>query len=282
MRLVTFHDRDRPRVGFVRDDRLLPLDLPEAGFATMREIAGGGEPALQRIAEWAGGQPAAADRTLDGVQLGPVVPDPGSIYTVGRNYRGPDEEAGARPDRPLVYGKAGSSVVGHGSTVAWDRTLTDNVDAECELGVVIGTDAFDVSADEAMAHVFGYTIMNDISSRDPWLDGDQWLIGKSMPGFCPVGPWVVTRDEIDPAALGLGCTIDGAAIQAGRTDLMWFSVAEVIEYLSKHVRLRAGDLIATGTPIRLESPPGPGRRLQPGDTVTAWIEGIGELTTIIG
>ena len=207
------------------------------------------------------------------------LPVPGAIYTVGLNYDGPG--AAPRPERPLIYGKSASAVVGPGATLAWDRTLTDNVDAECELGVVIGRPGHDISPAAALDHVLGYTIVNDVSSRDPWLDGDQWLLGKSMPGFCPVGPWVVTPDELDPADLRLGCTINGEPIQDGRTSDMRFSIAEIIAFLSRHLTLRAGDLIATGTPVRLASPPGPDRRLRPGDTVTAWIEGIGELTTHI-
>jgi 2-keto-4-pentenoate hydratase/2-oxohepta-3-ene-1,7-dioic acid hydratase in catechol pathway len=132
-----------------------------------------------------------------------------------------------------------------------------------------------------MEHVFGYTCINDISSRDAWLDGDQWLLGKSMPGFCPVGPWVVTRDEVDPGDLRLGCTINGIAIQDGRTTQMRTPIAEVIAYLSRHVTLRPGDLVATGTPPRLAGPLGPDRHLEVGDVVSVWIEGIGELTTTI-
>jgi 2-keto-4-pentenoate hydratase/2-oxohepta-3-ene-1,7-dioic acid hydratase in catechol pathway len=165
--------------------------------------------------------------------------------------------------------------------VTWDRTLSPNVDAEVELGVVIGAPAWRVEPGDAMRHVFGYTIVNDISSRDPWLDGDQWLLGKSMAGFCPVGPWVVTRDELDPHSLRLGCTINGMPIQDGSTTQMRFSIAEVVSYLSRHVVLRPGDLIATGTPARLTGPMGPDRHLQAGDVVTVWVEQIGELTTII-
>jgi 2-keto-4-pentenoate hydratase/2-oxohepta-3-ene-1,7-dioic acid hydratase in catechol pathway len=120
-----------------------------------------------------------------------------------------------------------------------------------------------------------------MNSVDPWFDGDQWLLGKSMAGFCPVGPWVVPADELDPNDLRLGCTINGEPIQDGRTNQMRFSIPEVIAYIGRHVELRPGDLIATGTPVRLTSPPGPDRHLQPGDTVTCWIEGIGELTTHI-
>ena len=132
-----------------------------------------------------------------------------------------------------------------------------------------------------MTHVLGFTCINDVSSRDAWLDGDQWLLGKSMPGFCPVGPWVVTPDELAPDGLRLGCTINGIAIQDDSTASMRFSIAEVISYLSRHVSLRPGDMIATGTPARLAGPLGPERHLEAGDVVTVWIEGIGELTTTI-
>ena len=209
------------------------------------------------------------------------VPTPGEIYTVGLNYRSAGEPPGARPPRPLIYGKAASSVVGDGATLRWDRSLTANVDAEVELGVVIGTVARNVDPAEAMAHVLGYTIVNDVSSRDPWLDGDQWLIGKSMPGFCPVGPWLVPLDELDPSDVGLGCTINGQPIQDGRTSEMRFSVAEIVSFLSRHLELRPGDLIASGTPARLTAPPGPDRHLVAGDAVVCWIESIGELTTTI-
>jgi 2-keto-4-pentenoate hydratase/2-oxohepta-3-ene-1,7-dioic acid hydratase in catechol pathway len=209
------------------------------------------------------------------------VPRPGAIYTVGLNYRLDDEPDGAGPDRPLIYGKASSSFAADGATLTWDRTLTPNVDAECELGVVIGRDAWQVDAADALDHVLGYTIVNDISSRDSWLDGDQWLLGKSMPGFCPAGPRLVPVAELDAADLRLGCTINGEPIQDGRTSQMRFSIAEIISFLSRHVALRPGDLIATGTPARLAALPGPDRHLEPGDLVTCWIEGIGELTTTI-
>jgi 2-keto-4-pentenoate hydratase/2-oxohepta-3-ene-1,7-dioic acid hydratase in catechol pathway len=197
------------------------------------------------------------------------VSKPGAIYAIGLNYDGPG--SAPRPERPLIYGKAPSSVAGHGDVLTWDRELTPNVDAEVELGVVVGVDG----------GVFGYTIVNDVSSRDPWLDGDQWLLGKSMPGFCPVGPWIVTPDELDLTDLRLGCRINGEPIQDGRTSDMRFSIPEILDYLRRHVRLDPGDLIATGTPVRLTTPPGPDRHLEPGDVITAWIEGIGELTTTV-
>jgi len=266
VRLATILTKAAPQAVVLNGDQFAAIE------GTIRDLAAAGSGALRRSGEW---QPTG------GVQFAPVVPDPGAIYTIGHNYGTPGEPAGARTPRPLVYGKAASSVAGHGARLAWDRSLTDNVDAEVELGVVIGAEAVAVPIERALEHVFGYTIINDVSSRDEWLDGDQWLLGKSLPGFCPVGPWLVTADELDVAELRLGCTINGQAVQDGSTSQMRYGIAEIVSYLSRHLTLRPGDLIATGTPARLASPPGPGRRLRAGDEVTAWIEGIGGLSTTI-
>jgi 2-keto-4-pentenoate hydratase/2-oxohepta-3-ene-1,7-dioic acid hydratase in catechol pathway len=263
MRLATLADR---AVAVVRNGSLLPLG---AEFGSMRELAAGGAAALVRIGAWAGSQPKGAWLPLSDGLLGPAMPDPGAIFTIGLNYRTLDDPDSDLPPRPLVFGKLPTSVASHNATLTWDRALTEHVDAECELGVVIGPGG----------DVFGYTVVNDVSSRDEWLDGDQWLLGKSMPGFCPVGPWIVTADELDPADLRLGCTINGDAIQDSRTSQMRFPIGDVIAYLDAHVTLRPGDLIVSGTPPRLLTPPGPDRHLQHGDIVTCWIEGIGELTT---
>lgn len=280
MRLATVRIDGRLAVGAVRESGLLLLDGFGPATGSMRSLAAADSATIARLADWIEGRPPDEHRSLESIELAAVVPDPGAIYTIGHNYAGGETDAGG-PPRPLVYGKASSAVTGHRSTVSWDRALTDNVDAECELTVVIGAEASAIPPEDALDHVFGYTIINDISSRDPWLDGDQWLIGKSLPGFCPVGPWIVTPDELEPGDLRLGCLIDGKPIQEGRTAQMRFGIPEVISYLSRHVTLRPGDLIATGTPARLPTPPGPDRRLRPGDTVTAWIEHIGELTTTI-
>jgi 2-keto-4-pentenoate hydratase/2-oxohepta-3-ene-1,7-dioic acid hydratase in catechol pathway len=193
----------------------------------------------------------------------------GAVYTVGMNYRDPASPDAARPERPLIYGKASSSLIGDGATIGWDCSLTQNVDGECELGVVIGPNAT----------VLGYTIVNDVTSQDAWLDGDQWLLGKSMRGFCPAGPWIVPADELDPSDLGVCLTINGVCIQDGRTSQMRFSVPAIVAFLGAHVALRPGDLIATGTPKRIG--PDAGRHLQPGDRVTCTIESIGTLTTTV-
>jgi 2-keto-4-pentenoate hydratase/2-oxohepta-3-ene-1,7-dioic acid hydratase in catechol pathway len=281
MRFATIVDGGRSSLAAVRGARVVPFVKGDGLPETMRELAASRAVELARIEAWVRGQPDLAARPLDDVELGPAVPDPGAIYTVGLNYGEPDETSVARPERPLVYGKLPTSVAAHGATMTWDRALTANVDPEVELGIVIGHEAVAIHPEDAMRHVFGYTCINDISSRDPWLDGDQWLLGKSMAGFCPVGPWVVTADEVSPNGLRLGCTINGVPIQDGRTDRMRFGVAEVISYLSHHTVLRPGDLIAMGTPARLAGSLGPERHLQAGDRVTVWIEQIGALTTSI-
>lgn len=198
-------------------------------------------------------------------ETGPGV-EIGAIYTIGLNYGDRD----TRPERPLVYGKAPSSVTAGGSVVAWNRSLTENVRGECELGVVIGP----------AASILGYTIVNDMTSQDPWLDGDQWLLGKSMPGFCPCGPDIVPAAAFDPTDSALGMRVNGVAVQDGRTSQMRFSIDEILGYLSAHVALREGDLIATGTPLRIGVDAE--RNLQSGDEMTCWIDGIGELANRVG
>lgn len=193
----------------------------------------------------------------------------GAIYTIGLNYRNPADPGAAGPERPLVYGKARSSLTIPDSTISWDRGLTQNVDGECELGVVLGESA----------SILGYTIVNDVTSQDAWLDGDQWLLGKSLPGFCPVGPWIVPANELDTNDLRLSFVVNGVTVQDGRTSQMRFSIGEVIDYLSAHIRLMPGDLIASGTPVRIG--PDAARHLEAGDVMTCFIEGIGELTNSI-
>ncbi len=281
MRLATVLEvAGTPTVAVVREDRVALLGDAIPGLGTMRALAGGGAPALARIEAWADGRPAGAWLPLDAIRLGPAVPDPGAIFTIGRNYRagpGPDDDP---LERPLVYGKLPTSVAGPGDTLTWDRAITPNVDAEVELGVVIGeATAGPVAPADALRHVFGWTCVNDVSSRDEWLDGDQWLLGKSMAGFCPMGPWIVTRDDLDVSDLRLHADINGEPIQDGRTSWMRFGVAEIVSFLSRHTVLRPGDLIAAGTPARLSAPPGPDRHLEPGDAVTIRIDGIGALTT---
>jgi 2-keto-4-pentenoate hydratase/2-oxohepta-3-ene-1,7-dioic acid hydratase in catechol pathway len=193
----------------------------------------------------------------------------GAIYTIGLNYDDPQNPDAPRPQRPLVYGKATTSQTATNTVIRWDRGVTANVNGECELGVIMA----------GPREILGYTIVNDVTSQDPWLDGDQWLLGKSLPGFCPVGPWIVPADELDVTDIALSFTVNGVAVQGGRTSQMRFSIHEIVEYVAQHIELRHGDLIATGTPVRIG--PDANRHLQGGDVMTCWIEGIGELTNTV-
>ena len=194
----------------------------------------------------------------------------GAIYTVGLNYRDPANPEAPGPDRPLIYGKAKSSLIADGAAISWDRALLSHVTAECELGIVIGDDGRSVA---------GYTIVNDITAQDAYYDSDQWLLGKSMPGFCPVGPALIAAGDLDPSDVRLGLTVNGVAVQDGRTSEMRFDIGQILAYLQAHLVLRPGDLIATGTPVRIGLDKG--RPLQPGDTMTCWVEGIGELINTV-
>ncbi|HEX5826407.1 MAG TPA: fumarylacetoacetate hydrolase family protein [Candidatus Limnocylindrales bacterium] len=282
MRLATALGQDgSTTVGVVRGDRVALVGGALPGLGDMRSIAGGGRAARRGLEAWADGLAAGEWLPLEAVRLGPVVTDPGAIFTIGQNYRpGPGPDPGGALERPLVYGKLPTSVAGDGELLSWDRSLTPNVDPEVELGIVIGQAVEGpVARGDALRHVFGWTCINDVSSRDEWLDGDQWLLGKSMAGFCPVGPWIVTPDELDATDLHLTAAINGEPIQDGRTSWMRFDVAAIVAFLSRHTVLRPGDLIASGTPPRLATPPGPDRHLEPGDVVTIRIEGIGTLVT---
>jgi ureidoglycolate lyase len=283
VRLATVVEFGAAHTVVVRDGRCLALELAgiAASVPTMRDLAALDAAARRDLAAWIDRQPDERWRPIGDLDPGPAVPDPGAIYTIGHNYRPAGKTDDERPERPLVYGKLPSSVAASGAVLAWDSALSPNVDAEVELGIVIGEPASDVDVDEAMAHVFGYTVIDDVSSRDAWLDGDQWLLGKSMAGFCPVGPVVVTADELDPHDLALRCAVNGVAIQDGRTSQMRFTIPEIVSFLSRHVTLRPGDLIATGTPARLEGAVGPDDHLQTGDVVVCGIEGIGELMTTV-
>ena len=217
------------------------------------------------------------DRSVDTVQWAPAIPDPGAIFTIGANYRQPGEPAGARPDRPMVLGKLPSSVAAHGAR-PWrgtDRsrpTWTANASSASSSACL-------ARAPETPGHVFGFTIVNDVNSVDPWLDGDHWLLGKSMAGFCPVGPWIVTADELDPRDLRLGATINGEPIQEGTTADMRFTIPEVDRVHQPPRHPPAGRPHRDRHAGTARRPPGPDRHLETGDVVTCWIEGIGELTT---
>jgi len=206
---------------------------------------------------------------------------PGKIIAIGRNYAEHAKETGNEPPpRPLIFAKFPSSVIGPGEAITWSESITKEVDWEVELAVIIGRRARHVSEEDALKHVFGYTIANDVSARDLQLRTDgQWTRGKSLDTFCPLGPVIVTRDEIeDPQNLSLSTKVNDEVMQEGNTKDMIFNVAYLIHYLSKHFTLEPADIILTGTPPGVGEGRDPKVYLKDGDIVTCTIDGIGELT----
>jgi 5-carboxymethyl-2-hydroxymuconate isomerase len=183
-----------------------------------------------------------------------------------------------RPERPLVFAKLRTSVIGPDEAIRIPSALTDQVDWEVELAAVIGTRMRRVAAEDALAGVLGYTIANDVSARDLQFSDGQWVRAKSLDGFCPLGPVVVSADEIgDPQRLALKTVVNGETMQDSSTEEMLFGVAELIEFCSRSFTLEPGDVILTGTPWGCGEFMDPRRSLQPGDEVEVSIEAIGSL-----
>ena len=222
--------------------------------------------------------PTPVDGPVSGaVRLAPVAP--GKVVAIGLNYLDHIRESGLeRPTQPLIFAKFPSSVVGPDAEIRLPLNITERVDWEVELAAVIGRRARDVAPEEALAHVFGYTVANDVSARDLQFGDGQWVRGKSLDTFCPLGPVVVTADEIpDPQALHLECRVNGEVMQDATTDLMVFGVAELISHCSRNFTLEPGDVLLTGTPWGCGEFMDPKRSLAPGDVVECEIDGIGIL-----
>jgi 2-keto-4-pentenoate hydratase/2-oxohepta-3-ene-1,7-dioic acid hydratase in catechol pathway len=211
-----------------------------------------------------------------------AIPRPGKIVCVGLNYRDHAAEGGMDlPKAPLLFAKWPNTLIGDGDAIVLPPESTQ-VDYEAELGVVIGTAARRVSERDALDHVEGYICLNDVSARDLQFADGQWTRGKSPDTFCPVGPRLVPREEIDdPQVLAIRCIVNGEALQDSSTAQMIFSVAEIIAYASQVITLEPGDLIATGTPAGVGVFRDPKVLLQDGDEVAVEIEGVGTLTNPI-
>jgi 5-carboxymethyl-2-hydroxymuconate isomerase len=222
---------------------------------------------------------ATSGRPLTDADLMAPLPRPGKIVAIGRNYKEHAAEEGVEPPAaPLIFSKWPSCVIGPGEAIRWDPALTRQVDYEAELGVVIGRTARRVTPGAALDHVFGYTCINDVSARDLQFDDGQWVRGKSLETFCPMGPVVVTADEIgDPQRLSIRSIVDGEVMQDSNTAQMYFSVADIISYCSQSFTLEPGDVISTGTPSGVGVFADPPRFLGDGARVVVEIEGIGAL-----
>lgn len=277
---VLLPETDDPQlVVVVAPGRIAPVaDLFDAAPRTLQALIEGGDELLARVRE------AARDVDgipLDGLTFGPAIDAPPIVLAVGLNYAAHSSELGLKADTaPTVFVLWPNSLSGHDATTSWPRSLSESVDYESELGVVIGTPAKDVAAEEALAHVWGYTVVNDITARDIQFSEAQWSRCKSFDGFTPNGPFVVTADEIaDPQNLHIWAVVDGQTVQDASTGQMIRSVATLIAHLSQSATLLPGTLISTGSPGGAGYSRDPQIFLRDRSIVTVGIDGIGELTT---
>jgi 2-keto-4-pentenoate hydratase/2-oxohepta-3-ene-1,7-dioic acid hydratase in catechol pathway len=277
MRLAHLRDAERP-LAAVRDGRVVPLQLD--GIATVDDLIAAG-PEGWRAAETAA---AGEGEPLRAGMLAAPVAAPSKIACVGLNYHDHCRETGmAAPERPLIFAKFPSSLLGPDEEIEWPGELTEQVDWEVELAVVIGRRIRRADRREALGAIFGYTAANDVSARDLQFADQQWVRAKSIDGFCPVGPVIVTPEEFgDPQDKRLVARVNGETMQDSTTAEMIFGVADIVSFLSHACTLEPGDLILTGTPWGVGGFRDPPVFLEPGDTVEIEVEGIGVLANDIG
>ena len=281
MKIATYRVGGERRVGVIDEARqtVSPFDIPEAE-AQHGVLALIDRPSLPRV---------LSSMSLKEVILEAPIPRPRrNIYCVGKNYHehaqefassGFDSSAGAGvvPKHPIIFSKVPECVIAHYAPVSIDRSVSQAIDYEAELGVIIGKGGRGISRANALDHVWGYTIINDVTARD--LQGlySQWLIGKSQDTFCPMGPWAVTKDEIDLGDTKIRCWINGELRQDANTRDLIFDVPTIIATISAGVTLVPGDVIATGTPAGVGIGFKPPKYLVPGDVARIEIAGLGVL-----
>ena len=279
MRLATFETKWGPQVGVVNGDSLVPVAAP--GLDMIGLIAAS-RTGLEQARTASGPAVALSSVTL----LAPIPMPRRNILCVGVNYAAHAAEgAGARgmpvqvPERPLFFTKNTTTANGPHGDIPHDPAVSDQLDWEVELGVVIGQGGKNIPEADAMRHVFGYLVVNDVSARDAQVGhGGQFFKGKSLDGTCPMGPWIVTADEIaDPHKLGLRCRVNGVVKQDANTEDMMFRLPALIMWLSKGMTLLPGDILATGTPSGVGFARKPPEFLHPGDVVECEVDGIGSL-----
>ncbi|MCY3979738.1 MAG: fumarylacetoacetate hydrolase family protein [Chloroflexi bacterium] len=284
MRLLTYQSDDGLKLGIKTGRGILDVAAAAAAAGVKRSIRpdavyARGNAVLSRLGELA----AAADdpahlHNEDGLTLGPAVPNPGKILCIGLNYQKHAAETGATPPaEPVLFSKFNNAIAAPNEDIPIQADWTQ-VDYESELGVVIGGAARNVSVDDALAYVFGYCNMNDLSERRLQMLSGQWLLGKTLDKFLPLGPYVVTADEIpDPQNLTVKGWLNGEPRQDSNTADMIFTVAEVIAYASKVMTLEPGDVISTGTPEGVIMGMDPKVWMKPGDEYIVEVEGLGKL-----
>lgn len=269
MKFVSFSTREgEVRPGVLQDDHVAVL----TGVASLQDLLHHSAASLQQLVADAERLPLAEVRLVAPLQAPP------RIFAVGLNYADHAAESKMKVQTvPTVFMKLSSSVCGPGDEVILPNNSTEP-DYEVELAVVIGKPGYRIAADAWEEHVFGYTILNDVSARDAQLATSQWTLGKSFPTFSPMGPCIVTKDEIpDPHALDIALSIDGEVLQHSNTRSLIFKIPQLIEHISSLTPLQTGDIISTGTPEGVGLGRDPKRWLRDGEEMILTIEGIGEL-----
>lgn len=277
MRFVTFYSDSGPHLGIWRDEVIVPVSGLD-----MLGLIEAGDTQLEKLRAVQGYEVPFASARL----LAPLPAPRRNIFCVGMNYAAHAAESMLAkgvpvkmPTAPVVFTKATTAINAPTGDIPFDANVSTQIDWEAELAVVIGRGGKNIQRNEAMRHVFGYTVINDISARDIQNGpGGQYFKGKSLDGACPMGPGIVTADEIpDPHALTVRCRVNGILKQESTTADFIFTIPVLIEWLSKGMTLLPGDVIATGTPSGVGFARTPPEFLKPGDVVEAEVEGVGVL-----
>ena len=285
MKIVVYRHNGQAGVGLVSGDlkTVTPFDLP----ANVREL--GALPIIEALAGGAELPKTLAPLALSDLHIGAPLPKPRrNIFCVGKNYFAHAKEfagsgfdssaaAGAIPTVPIYFSKVPESVIGPTDAIEIPVGVSDAIDYEVELAVIIGKGGKGITAKDAMQHVWGYTIINDVTARDWQSRHSQWLLGKSFDTFCPMGPWLVSADECDGSNTNVRCFVNGELRQNANTTDLIFNIPTLIETLSAGITLYPGDVIATGTPVGVGIGFKPPKYLQSGDVVRVEIDGIGHL-----
>ncbi|HEY0794739.1 MAG TPA: fumarylacetoacetate hydrolase family protein [Acidisarcina sp.] len=279
MRLITYTLNGKAVPGLLSASGDDVFVLSRWGYADALSFIAAGKEAWREAAEHARTAPPGAFAPLKGGQLLPPIQRPGKILCVGLNYRDHAIESRMElPRTPAVFTKFINALTGSGSNIVIPK-MTQQPDYEAEFAIVIGRHGVNVAAADWEEYVFGYTILNDVSARDVQLATSQWSLGKSFNTFAPLGPAIVSRDEVpDPHSLDIKLSIDGEVLQHSNTRELIFKAPDLIAYLSSIVPLEPGDIISTGTPAGVGMGRNPQRWLRPGEIVTIDIEGIGTMT----
>jgi 2-keto-4-pentenoate hydratase/2-oxohepta-3-ene-1,7-dioic acid hydratase in catechol pathway len=277
MRFITFRrPGTAPEPGVIKDNKV--IGLSGAGYSSLLDVIANWENARSAIEKFvASASQEAVSNAADVTFLAPI-PRPQKLICVGLNYRDHAIESKMEiPSVPTIFNKFATSVIGHGENIVLPKNSV-KPDYEAEFAFVIGKGGRHVSADRWQDHVFGYTIVNDVSARDFQMATSQWLMGKTFDTFAPMGPWIVTADEIaDPHSLDIKMTISGDVLQNSNTRELIFRIPDLVAYLSSVFTLEPGDIVSTGTPAGVGFGHKPPRWLKAGDECVVYVQGIGEL-----